>query len=605
MLKKVIVFLFCFILTLGIYHGKEILAKEVTYYDFVTKIESKEFTKVEINTQQNKIYLFEEGSIIPYVTQLVSFDEIEQTVLKNIDPNSSQEYKISNRKISVFRFVITYLFFSFILNKLLNMSISFKITKFGPVNSDVENKDDENQDDEEKSKLDELIDSLSNNFFTVKKEKDTGVRLSDVIGLERQLEEMNDIVSFLKEPEKYRKMGAELPKGILLYGNPGTGKTLIAKAIAGEAGVPFYYFSASSVQSKYVGESENNVRKIFNVARKNAPSIIFFDELDSIATQRYSRDSNTYSASVLNQLLSCMDGFDSSKGVIVIAATNYKNKLDEAILRRGRFDRQIYIQMPDKNARKKMIQYYIRNKKIEDESIVDRLANATTGYTGSDIKTIVNEATILAVRHGRDIITSSDLYEAYRKITIGVKNSDFEKNLQEKKIVAVHEAGHAITSRLLGKSLLEISIISRGNSGGYNLFEDTDKAYINVEEILNEVKSMLGGRCAEKVVFGHVTSGASSDLKNATNTLIQMHSVYGMGSNQDVGVVLVNNEYLNKCLIETTMETVKKEQEDCFNETLKMLEAHKNILVELADVLCEKETLTEEEINEFFDRVNI
>lgn len=423
---------------------------------------------------------------------------------------------------------------------------------------------------------------------------------ADVIGLDNQIEELMDIVDFLRFPEKYKNMGATIPKGILFYGKPGTGKTLIARAIAGEANCTFIQLSASEIQNKYLGESEANIRRLFDKAEREAPAIIFLDEIDSIAQERYSTFGNRYSASILNQLLACMDGFESSRGVIVIAATNHKDVLDDAILRTGRFDRQIYIREPDRKAREKLIEYYMQGKTFDEDCEAKKLSMITAGFTGSDIKILLNEAAILAVRRDSEKISMNDIYEAFRKMTIGIRDNDIEKNLKERKITAVHEAGHAVVSRILGRTPMEISIIPRGDAGGYNLYNIDDKSLYSITDIFNNVKTSLGGRAAEKVIFGEFYSGASADLKNATQLLNTMHLVYGMDPDDEVQLVVCENNEHNKNAVMRNYDAETTELKRCYAETLDIVKKNKAIIQKLADILFDKEIMENGEIEAFF-----
>lgn len=640
-LRNGLFLIFTLILVYFFINCRSLLAIEMEYSDFVSKMNNNEVSSVLIEENENRAFVYLKEGASYYVVNLASFADMQSLIFKAKEVDSSIGYSVQNfKKPSFFnRLLLTGMVF-FVLKAIWSL-ISIFVSYLANVwkrknksNNDIEEENDDEEDENDaKNKQDaknkkkeeieinlsELIEKLSSgeDNFTYNPRIVNGMktRFDNVIGLENQLDELNDVVSFLKEPEAYRKMNATIPKGILLYGPSGTGKTLIARAIAGEAGVSFIYASASQLQSMYVGGSERNIRKLFEVAKKRAPSIIFLDEIDSIATQRYSENSSKYAASILNQLLTCIDGFEESSGVIVIAATNCKEVLDNAILRRGRFDRHIYIPLPDKNARVKLFKYYLQDKNCdwnyEDSEYAnsdvpyEEIASMTTGFSGSDIKTLVNEAAIHAVRKGHDAISMDDVYEAYRKITVGVKNGRMENSEEEKKLTAVHEAGHAIISRLLNKTPLEISIIPRSTAGGYNLFANKEKSYYSVEDILKEVKIALGGRAAEKVIYDKVFSGASSDLNHASEMLYQMYTVFGMSTNEEVSLVLTNNNELNSSITKNSVSNMETDLKRCYDEAIELLKNNITVLNQLTLLLVKSETLQSSEIEEFFAEFNI
>lgn len=577
-------------------------AQTMTYNDFVVRLENDEFSAIQIDPNKNSAYVYLKDSNDCYVITMISFDKMEEAIFSKMDDNSTLKYEITEiKEISYFQKIClsTVLF---ILFKALSKLIKY-------TNSRGSNGNEQEKAEKARKPFIAIRDEFS---FIPKVVTNISTRFKDVIGLENQIDELNDIVMFLKQPEKYKAARAQIPKGVLLYGPSGTGKTLIARAIAGEAGVPFFYASAAQLQSAYLGGSEKNIRELFEIAKEHAPSIIFLDEIDAIGVQRYSDNSNKYGASMLNQLLTCMDGFEESSGVIVIAATNCKEVLDNAILRRGRFDRHIYIPLPDKSARKKIAQYYLKDKvgikfhfdshtyKPLHEELSNEIASITTGFSGADIKTLINEATILAVREDRIQPVIEDIREAFRKITIGVENGRNEISSREKELTAVHEAGHAIVARLLGKTPFEISIISRDSAGGYNLFASKDKTYYSVEDIYKEVSIALGGRAAEKIMLGEVSSGASSDLKHASELLRQMYLNFGMGADREVSLVLIDSDKMNSVIIGDSIKKMEEDINNKYKEVLKMLDDHKPVLEALSRHLYEEETMSGEEIMNFF-----
>lgn len=593
-------FFVAIILVWNMFYAPLLAITEIEYSEFLKSYANCEYEKVVLNTEQNKAFLYAKDTDEQYMTKFVSAEEVQNVVLEGIDNGQDVIYEVSNEKRPSW-FIITcaILFFTISITgiaKGLETILGIPTVRIHKVK-------DKNLEEKQQANLKYLKGLMNENSFSpepISPDK-INTRFSHVIGLDKQIEEMKDIISFLKEPDKYKEYGAVVPKGILLYGKPGTGKTLIAKAIAGEAGVPFFQISASEILNKYVGGSEENIRNLFDAAKKAAPAIVFIDEIDSIAMQRYSENSNKYSAGLLNQLLACMDGFEDNTGVIIIAATNYIEVLDNAILRRGRFDRRIYIQEPDITARRNLISYYLQNKKYDSHSeFLRTLPNITHGFTGADFKSMLNDAAILAVRDNASLIENEHFAEAYRKLLVGTKKSDAQETFETQQLTAVHEAGHAIVSNMLGKMPHEISIISRGSAGGYNLFGEEDKVYHRVEDILNEVTISLAGRAAEKIAFGKISTGASNDLKNASELLRRMYLVYGMGTDKDVGIVLVGNEKIDTRITNDAIDSIEKELNNCFQEAIKILKENSEQLRNLVEILLEKETLTKDEIVNFF-----
>lgn len=438
------------------------------------------------------------------------------------------------------------------------------------------------------------------NGFQPRKVESTGITFKDVIGLDKQMDELRDIVKFLKEPEKYEEIGATLPKGILLFGKPGVGKTHIARAIAGEADVPFFEISASEINAKYLGESEERVRSIFAAAEKEAPAIIYIDEIDSIAVQRYTENSNKYGASILNQLLACMDGFSKDTNVIVIAATNHMRELDDALLRSGRFDRKIFIHTPDKKARRELINYYSGGKKIGSSVNLDRLVDITTGLTGADIKTILNEAALLSVRKEEESISEESIMEAFRKVEIGSENNFNHKSEEQLKRTATHEAGHAIVSNYFGQTISEISIISRGSAAGYNLSPFDEDSEFSFNEMKHQIMILLAGRAAEEEIYNEVSAGASNDLERASTIVRDMFLRYSMSDKLGVSMVLTDDIDLNGVIVDESYDGMNKFLKTCYQETKKILMSKRTLLRRLSRELLDKETLSKYEIEEFF-----
>ena len=366
-------------------------------------------------------------------------------------------------------------------------------------------------------------------------ERKTKIKFKDVAGLEEEKEELIEIVDFLKRPEKFTKMGAKVPKGVLLYGKPGTGKTLIAKAIAGEADVPFISMSGSEFIEMFAGLGASRVRKLFDKARKLAPCIVFIDEIDAIGARRTSNSgAETENNQTLNQLLVEMDGFSSEETIIVLAATNRPEMLDKALLRPGRFDRQITIPAPDLKGRLDILKIHSEDKRLSDDVNLESVAEDTAGFTGAELANILNEAAIIATINKHDEIENSDIEEAVKKVTVGLEKKTRVYSEKDKKLTAYHEAGHAVVSRYLPTQtdIKEISIIPRGVAGGYTMYKsDEDKYYISKTEMKEKLVALLGGRAAEKLVLDDISTGASNDIEVATKIAREMVTKYGMSDN--------------------------------------------------------------------------
>ena len=422
------------------------------------------------------------------------------------------------------------------------------------------------------------------------------VRFSDVAGIDEEREQLSEVVKFLQYPEKYTNMGARIPKGILLVGAPGTGKTLLAKAIAGEANVPFFQVTGSSFEEKFVGVGASRVRKIFNEAKKVAPSIIFIDEIDAVAQNRYSGKS--YSEQTLNQLLAEMDGFDSNDNVIVIAATNHKEVLDPAILRPGRFDRQVYIPMPNVKARTEILMVHAQNKKISNVNMYE-IAKKTVGFSGANLENVLNEAALLAVKLGEAVITNPIIDEAIAREIVGIKKESTILSKEEKYLTAVHEAGHAIVSAAIRPNVKNfcISIVPRGEAGGYNFFDESYKTYKQKADIENQIRVLYGGRCAEEILLGDISSGALNDFEKATDLVYSMVMNFGMTERKLVKIT--NRPEFNKHIEKQSIEKMETICEETYKETLEVVKNNRLVISKLAEILMEKEYLSDTEVNTF------
>ena len=440
------------------------------------------------------------------------------------------------------------------------------------------------------------------------------VKFSDVAGLQEEKEELEEIVDFLRAPKKYTQLGARIPKGVLLVGPPGTGKTLLAKAIAGEAGVPFFSISGSDFVEMFVGVGASRVRDLFEEAKKNAPCIIFIDEIDAIGKSRdNSYNSNDEREQTLNQLLAEMDGFDSSKGILILAATNRPEVLDPALLRPGRFDRRIIVERPDLKGRVEILKVHAKNVSLDETVDLDGIALATSGAVGSDLANMINEAAILAVKNGRKAVSQKDLYEAVEVVLVGKEKKDRILSQEERRIVSYHEVGHALVSALQkdAEPVQKITIVPRTMGAlGYVMQVPEEEKYLNTKaELEAMLVGLLGGRAAEEVVFGNVTTGASNDIEKATQIAKAMITQYGMSEKFGLmGLASVEHEYLNgratlNCGDATATEIdheVMKMLKESYEQAKQMLCEHRKTLDKIAAFLIERETITGKEFMEIF-----
>lgn len=437
------------------------------------------------------------------------------------------------------------------------------------------------------------------------------VTFKDVAGNEAAKQDLAEIVDFLKEPKKYEKLGAKIPRGVLLAGDPGTGKTLMARAVAGEAGVPFFSISGSEFAEMFVGVGASRVRDLFSKAKKNAPSIIFIDEIDAVAHKRDARGgAGREDEQTLNQILVEMDGFDNDSGVIVIAATNRVDMLDKALLRPGRFDRHVNVTLPERKDRLEILEVHFKNKPVTKDVNLDALAAKTAGSSGADLANIANEAAITAAREGHKEITNADLTEAFERVAIGPERKSKAMNEHEREVTAYHEAGHAVVGHVLPDSdpVHKVTIIPRGHAGGVTWFlPEEDKSYKSIYELKDILARMMGGRIAEKLIFGAdaVTTGASSDLKHVAELSKGMIVEEGMGKmtrnlvfpEGDMGYYTIS---AGKPYSEKTAELIDAEIKALSDEAAKraemVLKANMAVLNKVAKALLEKETLEEKEL---------
>lgn len=572
-------------ITVGILNGS-FSSKKISYSEAQNHISAGEFSEVEINTETNLVYMTsKEDGKVKYTCKAPNI-EVFSKFMYDQRNNGNEEVKYNIITKSEFSRVLTALIA--VLPEILLFVLLIKSTKklFTTFeNSDLFNDKSEFDDNQKKSKI----------------------TFSDVAGIDAEIEEVSELVNILKNPETYKTSGARIPKGALLVGEPGTGKTLIAKAIAGEAGVPFYNCSGSSFENKYVGVGAAKVRSLFDTAKKHAPCVIFIDEIDAVAKKRY--ENGNYSEQTLNQLLAEMDGFDEYSGILMIAATNHLEVLDPAITRPGRFDRIINIPVPDKQSRYEILKVHARNKCFdlkEKEIILNELAKKTSGMSGAQLENILNESAIISIRNDHDYITREDASEAFIKVVVGVSQQDKPTTPEKKHLVSVHEAGHAIIGRIKRpeREILEISIIPRGQAGGYTLFADSDNNLPFEQDLKNSIMVALGGRAAEEIMFDSISVGASSDLTKASSIAHDLIYKYAMGNSSNLVRLYGKTDYNDK-LEETMFPNMKKIMDDLYEETKECLKKHKDLLENLTQTLENQSTLNSDKADELFKSFSV
>ena len=443
------------------------------------------------------------------------------------------------------------------------------------------------------------------------------ITFEDVAGVDEEKEELEEIVEFLKNPKKYTDMGARIPKGVLLVGQPGTGKTLLAKAVAGEAGVPFFIISGSDFVEMFVGVGASRVRDLFDQAKKNSPCIIFIDEIDAVGRQRGAGLGGGHDEreQTLNQLLVEMDGFAANEGVIVLAATNRPDVLDKALLRAGRFDRQIVVGMPDVKAREQILEVHSRKKRLADDVDLKTIAKNTSGFAGADLENILNEAALLAARRNIDEIGMREIEDAMVKVTMGPEKKTKVRSDKENRLVAYHEAGHAVVSHFLSTQdpVHQISIVPRGMAGGYTMYRPTeDKSFMSKTEMEENIVSLLGGRVAEALILNDISTGASNDIERATKIARSMVTQYGMserigtitlGQGQEevfLGRDLAHAKEYSEETAAVIDEETKRIVDTGYNRAKQILTENIDKLHQVAGILLEKEKIEADEFEEIF-----
>ena len=571
---------------------------KMTYSELISAMEAGNVTSIEINSDGNKAFVELKGQTIEKEVNIPNLESFmnyanEGLVAGNFKLTEKSESVLVTilSLLSPFGIAIIFLLFWFLLinpaNQGGNKTMSFGKSKARVLNG------------AEKAK----------------------VTFKDVAGVDEEKEELEEIVEFLKTPKKFTDMGARIPKGVLLVGQPGTGKTLLAKAVAGEAGVPFFIISGSDFVEMFVGVGASRVRDLFEQAKKNAPCIIFIDEIDAVGRQRGAGLGGGHDEreQTLNQLLVEMDGFSANEGVIVIAATNRPDVLDKALLRPGRFDRQIVVSAPDVKAREEILEVHSRKKKLGEDVDLKLIAKNTAGFAGADLENVLNEAALLAARRNLEVIGMKEIEDAMVKVTMGPEKKSRVRSQKENKLVAYHEAGHAVVSRYLPTQdpVHQISIVPRGMAGGYTMYRPTeDKSFMSKTEMEENIVSLLGGRVAEKLILDDISTGASNDIERATKIARSMVTKYGMsdrigammlGSSQEE-VFLGRDFAQGKEYSEETASLVDKETkriiDKAYEQAIDILNTHIDKLHAVAKVLLEKEKIEGEEFDEIFAEEN-
>ncbi|MBD5543240.1 MAG: ATP-dependent zinc metalloprotease FtsH [Lachnospiraceae bacterium] len=574
-------------------------SKEITYNEFLDMVEAGTVESVVITSDQINITpktekKEEEESIFAPQTQTTTYytgvvkDDSLAAFLK--EHNVSFKEKIPDNSGFLLSILLTYI----LPIVILWIALSFLFRKMSSGGGPM---------------------SVGKSTAKVYVQKETGITFKDVAGQDEAKESLQEVVDFLHNPGKYTKIGAKLPKGALLVGPPGTGKTLLAKAVAGEAGVPFFSLAGSDFIELYVGVGASRVRDLFREAQKNAPCIVFIDEIDAIGRSRDSKygGGNEEREQTLNQLLSEMDGFDTSKGILILAATNRPEILDKALLRPGRFDRRVIVDKPDLKGRTDVLKVHSKDVLMDDSVDLEAIALATSGAVGSDLANMINEAAINAVKEGRTAVCQKDLFDAVEVVLVGKEKKDRIMSKEERKIVSYHEVGHALVSALQKNSepVQKITIVPRTMGAlGYVMHVPEEEKYLNTEaELRDMLVGLLGGRAAEEIVFDTVTTGAANDIEKATNMAKAMVTQYGMSEKFGlIGLATVESKYLDgtatmNCSDVTAAEVdteVMRILKESYQKAKELLEENRDIMDKIAAHLIEKETITGKEFMQIF-----
>ncbi len=595
--KGLVPYLFMFLIMLGIFYIANIMNTEIndlTYNEFMTELNDGNIKNATITTRSSAGTYEVTGKLKGYKKNqsfFVRLPKSEEVMKKIVDAGETQEFKLEVEPdpesstflmllVNVLPFVLLIAIAFFFFNR--QMAGNKSSLDFG----------------KSKAKL-----NTENNKVTFK----------DVAGLKEEKEEVEELIDFLKNPKKFQKLGARIPKGVLLFGPPGTGKTLLARAVAGEANVPFYFISGSDFVELFVGVGASRVRDMFQQAKRNAPCLIFIDEIDAVGRQRGTGLGGGHDEreQTLNQLLTEMDGFGENEGIIIIAATNRPDVLDPALLRPGRFDRQVTVNLPDVKGREEILAVHAKNKKLAKGITLENLAKRTPGFSGADLENLLNEAALLTVRRNKEAITMSEIDEATDRVLMGPAKTSRKYSENDRKLVAYHEAGHAVIGLKLDNAndVQKVTIIPRGSAGGYNMMVPSEEKLCSTKtDLLEEITGLLGGRTAEEIIFGEITTGAHNDFEKATKIARAMVTEYGMSDlgplqfEQQEGSVFLGRDYnksqhfSNEVANEIDME-MRKIINDCHKRAKDIITKNKKLLKLIAETLLEYETLTKEQID--------
>ena len=590
-------YLFLFIAMLGIFYFFNIANKKVNvilYNEFVEKLDSGEIEELNLVARASGYTYEARGKLDGYKENETFFARLplsDEVMKKIVAASDNQEFKLEvepDPDSSTLLLVVVN-----VLPLVLLVGVAFWF-----LNRQLAGNKSSLDFGKSKARL-----SSDNNKVTFK----------DVAGLKEEKEEVKEIIDFLKNPKKFQSLGARIPKGILLFGPPGTGKTLLAKAVAGEANVPFYFISGSDFVELFVGVGASRVRDMFQQAKRNAPCLIFIDEIDAVGRQRGTGLGGGHDEreQTLNQLLTEMDGFGANEGIIIMAATNRPDVLDPALLRPGRFDRQVTVNLPDVREREEILAVHAKNKTLAEGVTLENLAKRTPGFSGADLENLLNEAALLAVRRNKTKITMSEIDEATDRVLMGPAKTSHKYSESDRKLVAYHEAGHAVVGLKLANAndVQKVTIIPRGSAGGYNMMvPSVEKLCSTKTDLLEEITGLLGGRTAEEVVFGEITTGAHNDFEKATKIARAMVTEYGMSDlgplqfEQQEGSVFLGRDYnkmqhfSNEVANEIDME-MRKIIDNCHKKATEIIKQNKDLLKLIAEALLEYETLTKEQID--------
>ena len=571
---------------------------EITTGELLTALEDKQVTKIKITPKSSENVYYVEGVLEEYSsgetfkTRIIT-EEID-VVVEYAEANNLEKYETEKDPGSS---NLLYILVNVVPFIIMIVGLYFLFTRLTAGNNK----------------------SMDFGKSRAKLSEDGGqTKFTDVAGLKEEKEEVEELIDFLKNPKKFQKLGARIPKGVLLVGPPGTGKTLLAKAVAGEANVPFYYISGSDFVELFVGVGASRVRDMFKEAKRNAPCLIFIDEIDAVGRQRGSGIGGGHDEreQTLNQLLTEMDGFGANEGIIVIAATNRPDVLDPALLRPGRFDRQVTVSLPDSRERQEILEVHAKNKIFAPEVNLENVSKRTPGFSGADLENLLNEAALLAVRRNKDAITMEEIDEATDRVLLGPAKTSRKITDKEKRLVAIHESGHAVIGLKLqdAQEVHKITIIPRGVAGGYTMMLPKEEkiGIMTKEELISQITGLLGGRASEELFMGQITTGASDDLKRATKIARSMVTEYGMSDlgpiqleEKSEGVFLgrdytKSKDFSDQVALEIDNE-VRKILDECYKNAKKLLSKHETLVLLIADELMERETITKEQITELVE----